>query len=415
MTGAQAWTGGQYSLYRVLFGAFLAVHFIQLQPYGTEIFSNEGVLPDGTMSPFMAIFPNVLALSDTPAAVSALLGLAIVASIAFMVGWKDRFASVLLWYLLACLSARNPLIANPSLPFLGWLLLAHAFLPAAPWGSVAAAGREDPGGGWRMPWPIWTAAWVVMSLSYSYSGYTKLVSPSWVDGTAFAYLLDNPLARDTVLRVWLLDLPPLALHIATWTALAVEVLFAPLALFRRTRGWAWLVMVMMHLGLLCIMDFADLTMGMILLHLFTFDPAWLSRPHHEKPRVVFYDGSCGLCHRAIRLLLAEDTLGTRFHFAPLQGETFAQRVPAGVREQLPDSLVVVNPDAKLRVKGAAVTVLLFDLGGLWRLLGLLLSLLPGRVRDLLYDLVAGSRYRVFARTEEACPLIPPELRQRFLP
>jgi predicted DCC family thiol-disulfide oxidoreductase YuxK len=163
------------------------------------------------------------------------------------------------------------------------------------------------------------------------------------------------------------------------------------------------------------MNLGDFLPCMLILHLFTFDPGWLSRPTHTQPRIVFYDGTCGLCHRAIRLLIAEDPDGIRFHFAPLQGETFAQRVPEEVREQLPDSLVVVNPDSKLRVKGAAVTVLLSDLGGLWRLLGLPLRLLPGRVRDLLYDLVAGNRYRLFPRTEEACPLMPQELRERFLP
>jgi hypothetical protein len=30
-----------------------------------------------------------------------------------------------------------------------------------------------------------------------------------------------------------------------------------------------------HLGLLLLISFPDLTAGMVLLHLFTFDPAWL--------------------------------------------------------------------------------------------------------------------------------------------
>ncbi|HZH02738.1 MAG TPA: DCC1-like thiol-disulfide oxidoreductase family protein [Myxococcaceae bacterium] len=34
--------------------------------------------------------------------------------------------------------------------------------------------------------------------------------------------------------------------------------------------------------------------------------------------ILFYDGGCGLCHRAVRFVLARDPAG-RFRFAPLGG------------------------------------------------------------------------------------------------
>jgi hypothetical protein len=178
-----------------------------------------------------------------------------------------------MWYVLACIYGRNPLTANPSLPFVGWLLLMHALLPPVP-------RRADDDGAWRLPPPIWLAAWIVMSIGYAYSGWTKLVSPSWVDGSALADVLQNPLARTTWLREAMLALPPIVLRLATWGALSVELLFAPLALVRRLRPWVWLSAVGMHLGLLAMVDFADLTGGMLVLHAFTFDPGWL-RP--QKP------------------------------------------------------------------------------------------------------------------------------------
>src|SRR5215468_6604128 len=49
-----------------------------------------------------------------------------------------RTAALLLWYLSACLFGRNPLISNPALPFIGWLLLLHTLLPKAPYGSLTA-------------------------------------------------------------------------------------------------------------------------------------------------------------------------------------------------------------------------------------------------------------------------------------
>ncbi len=59
---------------------------------------------------------------------------------------------------------------------------------------------------------------------------------------------------------------------------------------------------------------------------------------------IYYDGSCGLCHRWVRFVLAADTNGRLFRFAPLQGETFQAKVADGARAALPDSVVVQRAD-----------------------------------------------------------------------
>ena len=127
------WSGGQYSVYRALFGAYLFVHFAMLLPWGTELFSSSGVLPDGSVSPYLRLFPNVLALADGPVFVTVLLALGVLASGLLAVGYRDRVAAVFLWYLWACLFGRNPLISNPGLPYVGLLLVVHALLPRAPY------------------------------------------------------------------------------------------------------------------------------------------------------------------------------------------------------------------------------------------------------------------------------------------
>jgi hypothetical protein len=272
------WTGGQYSVFRAVFGLYLLVHFLQLLPWGTELFSSKGVLPEASASPLIYLFPNLLAVVDSPTVVTIMLGIAAGLSVLFAVGWYDRVAALALWYVWACLFGRNPLIANPSIPFVGWLLLAHVFLPPAPYGSLAARQRPDLAAQWRMSPAIFAAAWIVMAVGYSYSGYTKLISPSWRDGTAIMRVLDNPLARPGWLRESLLSLPEWTLHAATWAAVAGELTFAPLALFRRLRPWLWGMMLLMHLSLIAIIDFADLSLGMVMIHLFTCDPAWFSSP-----------------------------------------------------------------------------------------------------------------------------------------
>lgn len=414
MLRTNGWTGGQYSVLRVIFGLYLFVHFVQHVPWGTEMFSRQGARPDGAASPLPYLFPNILALNDSPLMVTVLLLMAAGLSLLFCAGWHDRVAAlILLWYIAACLFGRNPLIANPSLPYVGWLLLAHMFLPPAPYGSWAARHRPDPGTHWRMPQPIYAVAWIVLAVGYSYSGYTKWISPSWIDGTALAKVWANPPTRPTMLSETLLTMPADGLKLATWTALAMELLFAPLSLIRRVRPWLWLSAVFMHSALITLINFADLSLGMLMVHGLTFDPAWIGRRKASQPDTLFYDGHCGLCHRTVRFVLAEDPEGTLFRFAPLQSDTFRQTLPEARRKSLPDSVVIYTADGRIMTRSTAVLRILDQLGGLWRILGRLIGWIPASLRDAAYDGIARIRHRLFQPPPEACPLVPEPLRRRF--
>jgi predicted DCC family thiol-disulfide oxidoreductase YuxK len=407
------WTGGQYSVVRALVGLYLLWHFVALLPYGAELFSSAGVLPNASLSPLLRAFPNLLSLDDSPASVVLLLAIGVVLSVAFTTGYRDRLAAVALWYLWACLFGRNPLISNPSIPYIGWLLLAHAALPAAPFGSFSARGRIDPGGGWFFPRPLFLVAWIALAVGYSYSGYTKLVSPSWLDGSAMRKVVENPLARPTVVQSALLSLPPELLHLPTYAALALELLFLPLAVITRVRPWLWATLFTMHAGLIVLIDFADLSVAMLLFHLFTFEPAWIPRRVGPAPERLFYDGQCGLCHGTVRLLLAEDRDGSAFRFSPLGGDIFEREVPEARRRTLPDGVVVQRADGSILVRSAAILHALHALGGLWRVLAALLGVIPLAALDVAYRGVARVRHRLFRRPDNACPLMPPALRKRF--
>lgn len=261
---------GHYTLFRVLLGGYLVVHFLMLVPFGTEVFSSAGMLGDAAASPLIRAFPNILGLYDAPWFVTTLLASGALAGVMIAAGRGDRIAAFVAFYVLACLFGRNPLIANPALPYVGWMLLLHACVPAAP--------RSADDGAWQLPRELWIAAWVVLALSYSYSGFTKLLSPSWVSGDTVSYVLDNPLARDWFVTdlFRLLDAQaPWLIKGLTWIILYVELLFAPLALSSRLRPWLWGIMLVVQFGFLTLLNFADLTFPMLLVHLLTFDPRWL--------------------------------------------------------------------------------------------------------------------------------------------
>jgi predicted DCC family thiol-disulfide oxidoreductase YuxK len=283
-----AWTGGQYSIVRAIFGIALFVYF-------------------------------VLGIPDP------LFILGAVAAVFFAIGWFARVAAVVIWGVLAWSAGSNLALLAAS-----GLLLWHALLPRAPFLSIAARGRVDPRGGWSMPAAMFAAAWIVMVIAYGLL--------AWKGFAGFSFLMAVPL-------------------------------------------------------------------------LFLFDPAWVPRRAPGTTDEVFYDGTCGLCHSGMRWLVAEDPTGTSFRYAPLFGDAFAAAFPDAT--DVPDSVIVKTAAGAVMVRSDAAVHLLARLGGLWRVFGIVFGVLPRRLRDAMYDLVARSRYRIFGRKKDACPLMPADLRSRF--
>jgi predicted DCC family thiol-disulfide oxidoreductase YuxK len=391
------WTGGQYSLFRASFGLCLALHF---------------ALHRGSV--WFGIPPG-FGLHGSSAADTLLLIGACAVSLAFAAGWRDRWMALVVCGALACLHAWDLREFNPWRCLVVIVLVLHACLPPKPFGSFDARGRVDPNGGWTFPRGIHCAAWVTLALGYCFLGASMFLHERFFDGTILAHILRESFARPTFLREWLLALPSGCLKLVTWTAIALEFAFLPLALYRLTRPWIWLALLCLQLASIALFDSSGLFLGMVMVHFFTFDPGWIAGRGARSVERVYYDGHCGLCHRTVRFLLAEDVDGSRFRFAALQGATCAARIAPERRAELPDSVVVETADGKLLVKSAAVLHLLARLGGLWRVLGAAGSIVPRGVRDLAYDGVARIRLRLFAAPAEACPLSPPALRERFDP
>jgi predicted DCC family thiol-disulfide oxidoreductase YuxK len=145
------------------------------------------------------------------------------------------------------------------------------------------------------------------------------------------------------------------------------------------------------------------------------DPGWIPARRETGPTTVFYDGVCGLCHRFVRFLLAEDRTGTSFRYAALQGETFRGAYPEAVRLAYPDSIVVADPRRGTLLRSAATLGALERLGGAWRALALLAGLVPAALRDAVYDAVAAVRKKVFEEPVDVCPIVPAHLARQFDP
>jgi predicted DCC family thiol-disulfide oxidoreductase YuxK len=143
------------------------------------------------------------------------------------------------------------------------------------------------------------------------------------------------------------------------------------------------------------------------------------RPESPGP-VLLFDGECGLCQRLVRVLLRLDRRG-RLRFAPLQGLAAQGYLR---RQGLPtanfDTLVFVpdwsrpeDPRYLLRTDGAIAALRLVG-GVAARTLAELLRLLPSRVRDAGYRLVARWRFRIFGPSRPT-PLAGLQPQGRYLP
>ena len=129
--------------------------------------------------------------------------------------------------------------------------------------------------------------------------------------------------------------------------------------------------------------------------------------------MIFYDGHCGLCHWAVRFVLAQDQDGDAFRFSPLGSAAFVAAVPESERVDLPDSMVVHTAEGRVLTRSDGLLHILRRLGGRWRFIAIVAAVVPAVVRNRLYDVVARTRHRLFRRPADACPLIPPHLRARF--
>ena len=374
----------QFSFFRIILGIYLMGHFILLIPFGTEIWSNLGILPEANLNLTHGYFPNILNLFDDPWMIKGFLGMAVILSILFTMGIKRQWVAIILWYIWVCLFDRNNLISNPGIPFLGWLLLCSACIPS---GEPLSLTKRKQKKNWRFPKTIFMGAWIIMALSYTISGLDKMMAPSWQDGTAIFHLLENPLARDWWFREALLMLPMPILKMMTFGILALEILFLPLALFNKTRKWVWATMILMHLGILLVIDFADLTLGMLMIHWFTFDSRWFKGKKREKvvnSNIVFFDGVCGLCNRFIQFLIQEDRSEV-LTYTPLQGKTASAILSHGIENEF--NTIRYFSDQQVWEKSDAILKIMSNIGGVWKLSSVF-WILPKVLRDKGYDFIA---------------------------
>ena len=141
-----------------------------------------------------------------------------------------------------------------------------------------------------------------------------------------------------------------------------------------------------------------------------------SSPALEGRHLVLYDGVCGLCNRLLQFLFKHDRLAI-FSFAPLQSSTGRTTVArwGGNPDELSSFYVVADfrtPRARVFTRSDAALFVAGKLPWPWKAVRIGV-LVPKRIRDLAYDAIARSRYRIFGRYDQ-CLIPGPDVRRRFV-
>ena len=141
----------------------------------------------------------------------------------------------------------------------------------------------------------------------------------------------------------------------------------------------------------------------------------LIKEDSEKATVLLYDGVCGFCNKTVQMILNHDKRGT-MRFAPLQSDYGKAVIARHPDLKSVDSVVFLETSStdeeRVYVRSDASLHVAAYLGGWWKLF-LIAYIIPRPVRDFLYDLIAGYRYRIFGKYD-SCLLPPQDVRARFL-
>lgn len=127
--------------------------------------------------------------------------------------------------------------------------------------------------------------------------------------------------------------------------------------------------------------------------------------------IVFYDGDCGLCSKAVRFCARHDQRDV-LRFAQLQGPLAAQLGLSHHAAEDGGTMVVLREvDQQCFFRSDAVIELFRAFGGAWRWLRIA-RWVPRPLRETLYRFVARHRQRFFP--SDACALPGPEVTRRLL-
>ncbi|MFZ3229638.1 MAG: hypothetical protein WA160_05505 [Pseudobdellovibrio sp.] len=157
-----------------------------------------------------------------------------------------------LWLVLFLFFVRHPLVRSIHIDYLGWLAFLNIFIPS---------NKKT------IPVDIANASWIFFAVEYFFSGIKKLTVYEWNSGKAIDLIFKTEVARfklsDDLSNVMSLSSPALCYFV-----IGVELSALFLIWNKQLRIVILLLSIMLHLGILVFLRIQDLTIGLLIFHLF---------------------------------------------------------------------------------------------------------------------------------------------------
>ncbi len=182
-----------------------------------------------------------------------------------------QFFAFLCWIFCSFFLFSNTYLYGINHDYVGWLLLAI---------SAVRVSKNKP----FMPSVLYNGAWIVLGLGYFASGYNKLfLTDYWHNGNALKLLYASSPVFINLQGLENNYYVEILLKFLTWTFMYVEILFLPALLNKYTRFAVYFIMLFGHVGIATTTNMMEVSISIILFHVFVFDSRWLAKSYWSNP------------------------------------------------------------------------------------------------------------------------------------
>ncbi len=137
----------------------------------------------------------------------------------------------------------------------------------------------------------------------------------------------------------------------------------------------------------------------------------IEKLEHNK-QLILFDGVCNLCNSSVQFVIKRDKKDM-FRYAALQSEIGQQIIKKfNIDTSKTDSIILYSNEKGVFYKSTAALKIASKLGFPTNILGLFL-IIPGAIRNIVYDFIARNRYKWYGKKEH-CMIPTPELKSKFL-
>ncbi len=128
--------------------------------------------------------------------------------------------------------------------------------------------------------------------------------------------------------------------------------------------------------------------------------------------IIVFDGMCDLCHGAVNFIILRNHKNNLM-FTPMQSSV-GQRMLAihNISSDNIDTFLLVK-HGKAYTKSSAALAIAKELKSPWNYL-VILRFIPISIRDYVYSLIAGNRYKWFGKRKECLMMVRPEFSRHLI-